>query len=168
MPFCTMLLPPSGPHVAARAAVQPAAVNPDQDGIGLACFLDGRPNIERQAVLALRRLHPIGGLAADRSEFRRLACALPGFHRLWCPPPQVACGRGSIGNPQERHHAVLFISRELSAVDRDGGCGGLSSGSNTEDSNQSGHSNGFMRHGDVSPRLCCRPPCFSIRGVDCD
>jgi hypothetical protein len=110
------------PPGAARAADKPAAVNIKQDGIGLACFVDGRPNIERQAVLAL--LLPIGGLAADRSEFRRLACALPGFHRLWCPPAQVACGRGSIGNPQKRHHAVLFISRELSAVDRDSRCAG--------------------------------------------
>ena len=108
--------------VAARTAAERAAVNPEEHR--RLVRLGGRPDVERQAVLAGRRQLPeidavrlALGLNADRAELRGVARSLPfrsGQRRL---PAQRADRRLRVRNALEHVHVADGLALQLA-----GGC----------------------------------------------
>src|SRR5215467_7385843 len=73
------------------AAVVAAAVHPNHHRFAGAGGPVGRPDVEKEAILAAVFLHASAGiLGARRAEGGGLAGAGPGSGRLWGPPAEIA------------------------------------------------------------------------------
>ena len=96
-------------------AEETAAVDPDHDRPAVLRGQAGAPDVQMQAVLALRGPEVdsgVGDLHGGRAEGRGVADAVPGLGRSrWCPP-QLADRRRGVGDAEEPEEAVA-----LGAVD---------------------------------------------------